>query len=172
LTVEISFACMIAFAVALVQATRRTIVITGQLYGPLQIAASLVCAALVPTLLAYSVQFHTAWALGIDDNAALIQTINAHGMEASLLSALLLDIAGATTYFVAALFQREGRRLLGLLPAALALLLVLVMMVRGSVGGRFRGDELPPALVSTIIVFIFLVAAIIGVSRVDSTVER
>ena len=169
-TVETSFALVILYAVALVQASRSTIATTGQILGPAQLAAGMLCAALVPGLAVYMLHFHTSWTIGLDPASNLAGGLAAHGFWISLVAALALFLAAAAAYYLSARLTLSGRRLAGLSPALVALGLIGVLLLRGGVGGRFTGEEPPPALIATVVVAVLLVASLIAVGRLD--VER
>ena len=171
MTVEIAFACVIAFAVALVQSSRRTILHTGNLLGPAQLLAGCMCAALVPALAVYAVHFHPAWALGVAPDSGLVGAFAAHGFWLALVLGGLLFAVGLGTYVASSRLLLAGRKTAVLLPAALAFALVLLVPLRGAVGGRFTGDEPPPTIIPTAIVIVFLVATLIAAGRFDASAQ-
>lgn len=172
MTIEVAFACVIAFAVALVQASRRTILNTRSIFGPVQIIASVVCAAMVPALTVYALQFHTAWALGLEPDSAWVEKLSMRGLELALVVALALFLVAVATYVVSALLMLAGRRVLGVMPAVFAVGLLLAIPLRGNVGGRFDEGSTPPTMIATAIVLVFLVVAIVAAGRMDSDLER
>jgi len=171
-TVEIAFACVIAFSVALVQSSRRTILHTGNLLGPAQLIAGCMCAALVPALAVYAVHFHPAWALGVAPGSGLVAAFAVHGFWLALVFAGALFSVGLGTYIASSRLLLAGRRTAVLLPAALAFALVVLVPLRGSVGGRFTGDEPPPTIIPTAIVIVFLVATLIAAGRFDASSQH
>ncbi|MBN2361277.1 MAG: hypothetical protein JXR83_17620 [Deltaproteobacteria bacterium] len=168
MSVEIAFASVIAFAVALVQVSRRTILHSGNILGPAQLIAGCMCAALVPALAVYALHFHPAWALGVAADSSLVAAFAAHGFWLALAFAGALLVVGLASYLASSKLLLAGRRIAVLLPAAPVFLLVLAIPLRGAVGGRFTGDEPPPTIIPTAIVIIFLVATLIAVSRFDA----
>ncbi|MFH1811238.1 MAG: hypothetical protein ABIJ09_21040 [Pseudomonadota bacterium] len=171
MTVEMALACVIAFAVALVQVTRRTILASRQSLGVLQIGAAGVCAALVPTLSVYTLHFHPTWALGVEPGSYLAVVVVEQGFAVALGTALVLWIVAAVAYAVSVRMLLAGHRTGSLYPAAVAVALVIAVLVRGGVGGRFSGEDPPPALIATAVVLLFLVAALLGASRLDAESE-